>query len=110
MQVNSTNKGNKKRKVMSEINVTPFVDVMLVLLIIFMVTAPMLVTGVNVDLPQASTSPVSAQEEPLSVSTLIVLILLIDLTGTISIVITLSSNMIFCLKFKLIPKIMIIII
>ena len=68
MQVNSTNKGNKKRKVMSEINVTPFVDVMLVLLIIFMVTAPMLVTGVNVDLPQASTSPVSAQEEPLTVS------------------------------------------
>jgi biopolymer transport protein TolR len=53
---------------MSEINVTPFVDVMLVLLIIFMVTAPMLVTGVNVDLPQASTSPVSAQEEPLTVS------------------------------------------
>ena len=68
MQVNSTNKSNKKRKVMSEINVTPFVDVMLVLLIIFMVTAPMLVTGVNVDLPQASTSPVSAQEEPLTVS------------------------------------------
>jgi biopolymer transport protein TolR len=68
MQVNSPNKSNKKRKVMSEINVTPFVDVMLVLLIIFMVTAPMLVTGVNVDLPQASTSPVSAQEEPLTVS------------------------------------------
>jgi biopolymer transport protein TolR len=53
---------------MSEINVTPFVDVMLVLLIIFMVTAPMLVTGVDVDLPEASTNPVSSNEEPLTVS------------------------------------------
>jgi biopolymer transport protein TolR len=63
-----TNNKKNKNKVMSEINVTPFVDVMLVLLIIFMVTAPMLVTGVNVDLPETSTSPVSAKEEPLTVS------------------------------------------
>ncbi len=66
MQVNSKNR--KKHRIMSEINVTPFVDVMLVLLIIFMVTAPMLVTGVNVDLPEASTQAVSAQEEPLTIS------------------------------------------
>lgn len=52
----------------SDINVTPFVDVMLVLLIIFMVTAPMLTTGVTVDLPESSSSPVSGDDEPLSVS------------------------------------------
>ena len=54
---------------MSEINVTPFVDVMLVLLIIFMVTAPLLTQGVQVDLPQANTNPLEQnQEEPLIVS------------------------------------------
>jgi biopolymer transport protein TolR len=47
---------------MSEINVTPFVDVMLVLLIIFMVTAPMLTAGVQVDLPQSSAGPVQDQD------------------------------------------------
>lgn len=52
----------------SEINVTPLVDVMLVLLVIFMVTSPMLVAGVNVDLPETSASPISSQEEPLSVT------------------------------------------
>jgi biopolymer transport protein TolR len=52
----------------SDINVTPMVDVMLVLLIIFMVTAPMLTTGVTVDLPESSSSPVSGDDEPLSVS------------------------------------------
>lgn len=52
----------------SEINVTPLVDVMLVLLVIFMVTSPMLVAGVNVDLPKTSASPISSQEEPLSVT------------------------------------------
>ena len=54
---------------MSEINVTPFVDVMLVLLIIFMVTAPMLMQGVRVDLPDASAEPVENQDsEPVIVS------------------------------------------
>lgn len=52
----------------SEINVTPLVDVMLVLLIIFMVTSPMLVAGVSVDLPSASASPISGQDEPLSIT------------------------------------------
>ncbi len=45
--------GNNK-ELMSDINVTPFVDVMLVLLIIFMVTAPMMIEGLNVDLPEAT--------------------------------------------------------
>ena len=50
---------------MSEINVTPFVDVMLVLLIIFMVTAPMLQQGLDVDLPETTTQPLRMQDEPL---------------------------------------------
>jgi len=49
----------------SEINVTPFVDVMLVLLIIFMVTAPMLQQGIDVDLPETTTQPLRMREEPL---------------------------------------------
>ena len=53
---------------MSEINVTPFVDVMLVLLIIFMVTAPMMVQGVNLELPEASSEPLNTEEEQLVVS------------------------------------------
>ncbi len=52
----------------SEINITPMVDVMLVLLIIFMVAAPMMTSGVTVDLPKTSAAPVSGQDEPLSVS------------------------------------------
>jgi biopolymer transport protein TolR len=53
---------------MSEINVTPFVDVMLVLLIVFMVTAPLLTVGVPVDLPKTKAQPLSQDREPLSVS------------------------------------------
>ncbi|MFZ7127735.1 MAG: protein TolR [Desulfobacterales bacterium] len=53
---------------MSDINVTPFVDVMLVLLIIFMVTAPMMVQGVNVDLPEVTAKPLDSEEENLVVS------------------------------------------
>ncbi len=56
--------GSKKR-FMSEINVTPFVDVMLVLLIIFMVTAPMMMHGVEVNLPQVTTKNIKTSEEPL---------------------------------------------
>ena len=52
----------------SEINITPMVDVMLVLLIIFMVAAPMMTSGVSVDLPKSSASPVSGQDEPLAVT------------------------------------------
>ena len=53
---------------MSEINVTPFVDVMLVLLIVFMVTAPLLTVGVPVDLPEAKAKALSQPEEPLVIS------------------------------------------
>ena len=53
---------------MSEINVTPFVDVMLVLLIIFMVTAPMMMQGLDVDLPQVSAKPLDSKEEHLIIS------------------------------------------
>ncbi len=53
---------------MSEINVTPFVDVMLVLLIVFMVTAPLLTVGVPIDLPETQAKPLDGQKEPLTVS------------------------------------------
>jgi biopolymer transport protein TolR len=53
---------------MAEINVTPMVDVMLVLLIIFMVTAPLLTSGVNVDLPKTSASPLNQDAKPITVS------------------------------------------
>lgn len=62
------NIGSDSDELMSEINVTPFVDVMLVLLIIFMVAAPMMVQGVNVDLPRASTKPLKTNKENLVVS------------------------------------------
>ena len=52
----------KKRKPMSEINVVPYIDVMLVLLIVFMVTAPMLNQGIEVDLPQANNEPLNLNE------------------------------------------------
>jgi biopolymer transport protein TolR len=56
--------GNGK-KLMSDINVTPFVDVMLVLLIIFMVTAPMMMEGVEVNLPKTTTKNIKTPEDPL---------------------------------------------
>jgi biopolymer transport protein TolR len=58
----------RRRRPMAEINVTPFVDVMLVLLIVFMVTAPLLTVGVTVDLPETASSPLPGQDEPLTVS------------------------------------------
>jgi biopolymer transport protein TolR len=56
------------RRLMSDINVTPLVDVMLVLLIIFMVTAPMMMQGVEVNLPQTKTKSIKTQEDPLVLS------------------------------------------
>jgi len=53
---------------MSEINVTPFVDVMLVLLVVFMVTAPLLTVGVEVDLPKIKAQPMTQAEEPLVIT------------------------------------------
>jgi biopolymer transport protein TolR len=57
-----------RRAPMSDINVTPFVDVMLVLLIVFMVTAPLLTVGVPVDLPETSANRIVGQDEPLVIS------------------------------------------
>jgi biopolymer transport protein TolR len=59
---------HRRRPVMAEINVTPMVDVMLVLLIIFMVSAPLLTVGVPLDLPQTRAKSLSADKEPLTVS------------------------------------------
>lgn len=61
---------HQRRKPMSDINVVPYIDVMLVLLVIFMITAPMLNQGVKVDLPKASSQPISLKKnaEPLIVS------------------------------------------
>lgn len=61
--------GGGSRRAMSEINVTPFVDVMLVLLIIFMVTAPMMKQGLNVDLPETKgTGAAQTKNDPITVS------------------------------------------
>ncbi|MGF1628506.1 MAG: protein TolR [Kiloniellaceae bacterium] len=59
---------NRRYRPLSEINVTPFVDVMLVLLIVFMVTAPLLTVGVPVDLPQTQAQSIADPEEPLVIS------------------------------------------
>ena len=64
---NSGSVRNKYRP-MSEINVTPFVDVMLVLLVVFMITAPLLAVGVPVDLPEASAQTLQGSEEPLTIT------------------------------------------
>jgi biopolymer transport protein TolR len=58
----------RRRSVMSEINVTPFVDVMLVLLIVFMVSAPLLTVGVPIDLPQTQAKALDQDREPLTLS------------------------------------------
>lgn len=64
-----------RRMPMAEINVTPMVDVMLVLLIIFMVAAPLLATGVEVDMPESKAAPLQQPQEPITIS--------IDRTGRI---------------------------
>ncbi|MCK6516388.1 MAG: hypothetical protein RIT28_3561 [Pseudomonadota bacterium] len=60
--------GGDRGGMMAEINVTPFVDVMLVLLIIFMVTAPMMVQGVDIELPKSESPPLVSEEEQLVLS------------------------------------------
>jgi len=60
--------GNSSKRFLSEINVTPFVDVMLVLLIIFMVTAPMMQEGVDVNLPQANGKSLPTKEQRMTVT------------------------------------------
>ena len=66
----SSRRRRQKKGLVSDINVVPYIDVMLVLLVIFMVTAPMLTSGVTIELPEASTEPMNIEtnEEPLIVS------------------------------------------
>ena len=61
-------KGRGRYRPMAEINVTPLVDVMLVLLIVFMVTAPLITQGVDVNLPQANSKPVNSDSTPITIS------------------------------------------
>ena len=68
-------RGRNRRRTMAEINVTPFVDVMLVLLIVFMVTAPLLLSGLPVDLPAAKGQSLNLNKDPLTVT--------VDRTGKI---------------------------
>ena len=59
----------RRKRLMSEINVVPYIDVMLVLLVIFMITAPLLTQGVKIDLPQAAAKPIDrSEQEPLVVA------------------------------------------
>lgn len=68
MQIHQSGRNRNKNTLISEINVTPLVDVMLVLLIIFMITSPMLVAGINVDLPETSSNPIPGQDEPITIT------------------------------------------
>lgn len=67
MSANFSGRPKRKRKLKSEINVVPYIDVMLVLLIIFMVTAPLLNLGVDIELPQSNAKPVESQKDPVVV-------------------------------------------
>ncbi len=67
-QMGGRRRGRSRRRPMAEINVTPFVDVMLVLLIVFMVTAPLLTVGVPVDLPKTRAPALGQDKEPLSIT------------------------------------------
>ena len=60
--------GKCKRRMVSDINVTPLVDVMLVLLIIFMITAPMMTQGVDVDLPETTARPIQQEKKPIIIT------------------------------------------
>ena len=64
----SSSGGGRRRKLNADINITPLVDVMLVLLVIFMSIAPSLVNGIEVDLPQTQAKNLDTQDEPLTVS------------------------------------------
>jgi len=63
-----SSRSNKKRSTISDINITPFVDILLVLLIIFMVCAPMMSSGIKINLPKGSQDPISESNTPISIS------------------------------------------
>lgn len=77
MGMNSNSSSGKSKMAISEINVTPFIDVMLVLLVIFMVTAPMMQQGLEVNLPKTAASGIDLKEDPF--------ILIIDSKGLMKI-------------------------
>lgn len=66
--IGERNRRGQRHRPRAEINVTPMVDVMLVLLVVFMITAPLLVTGVKVDLPKAQTKSMNTEQEPLNIT------------------------------------------
>ncbi len=74
MSIAAGRKGGRRRRgvprygAMADINMTPFIDIMLVLLIIFMVAAPLLATGVAVDLPQTKAGPLNIDQKPISIA------------------------------------------
>jgi biopolymer transport protein TolR len=74
MTIAAGRKGGRRRRgvprygAMADINMTPFIDIMLVLLIIFMVAAPLLATGVAVDLPQTKAGPLNINQKPISIA------------------------------------------
>ncbi len=68
MAFNINQKQGKKRRIVSDINITPFVDVLLVLLIIFMVAAPMMTSSIDINLPQGTNNATSSKTQPITVS------------------------------------------
>lgn len=68
MSFSSNHRNSKRRHIVSDINITPFVDVLLVLLIIFMVAAPMMTSSVDINLPKGAPAPVNERTQPISIS------------------------------------------
>ncbi|MBL3284814.1 Tol-Pal system protein TolR [Rickettsiales endosymbiont of Paramecium tredecaurelia] len=68
VNLHNTGRGRSRGALFTDINITPLVDVMLVLLIVFMITAPMLVSGVAVNLPTAQSNSLNSQEDPLVIT------------------------------------------
>ncbi len=96
VSIQGRDSSRKRRKLMNEINVTPMVDVMLVLLIIFMITSPMLVAGIEVELPKTESAPISGSFKPL--------VLTIKKNGELYIVDTMISQDKLIEKLKEISK------
>lgn len=66
MPVAQVGRGGRRRRLAAEINIVPYIDVMLVLLVIFMVTAPLLTQGISVKLPRTASQPIRSSEEPVT--------------------------------------------
>jgi len=98
MGANLSNKRteSRRRRHNSEINITPFVDVMLVLLIVFMVVAPMMTVGVNVNLPEKNAPSIETKKEPLTIT--------IKKTGSIYLQNTLVNKKQLLARMKIIYK------